>query len=116
MNKGSFRLILAAVLTVLAASSVFIAVKLTKEPSGIVVISIDGEIIETIDLSGAPDREFEVKTELGSNTVRIKDGRISVVDADCPDRTCVRMGELVSELEPIVCLPHRLIIRFTEVN
>ena len=112
MNKIAFRLILTAVVIVIAASALFVAVGLMKKPGSRVVILSDGEVIETIDLSSSPDREFVIETELRSNTIRIKDGRISVIDADCPDRTCVSMGELSSELTPIVCLPHRLIIRF----
>jgi hypothetical protein len=44
----------------------------------------------------------------------IEDGEICVSSAECPDKTCVKMGKLRSESLPIVCLPNHLIIRFAE--
>ena len=44
----------------------------------------------------------------------IKDRQIRVKDADCPDKTCVGMGWLSSSSMPIVCLPHKLVIQFTD--
>ena len=43
--------------------------------------------------------------------IRAEPGRIAVVAADCPDRICVREGWLSDSASPIVCLPHRLVIR-----
>jgi len=74
----------------------------------------DGEVIERIDLLTAEDRVFRIESGEGWNEVTIKDGIISITDADCPDHTCVKTGELRSEYVPIVCLPHKLLIRFAE--
>ena len=46
------------------------------------------------------------------NTIEIKDGKIRVKSAECPDKTCVHMGWLSSSAMPIVCLPNHLVIRF----
>ena len=42
------------------------------------------------------------------NTVEIKDGRIRMLEGECPDHICVDTGRL--EDVPIVCLPNRLVI------
>ena len=65
-------------------------------------------------LSREPDRTFSVKTDAGENVIEIKDGKIRVKSADCPDQTCVRMGWLSSAAMPIVCLPHDLVITFAD--
>ena len=65
----------------------------------------DGEVIEKLDLNSEKDRTFRIEDEKGWNEVTIKDGHISITDADCPDHTCVKTGELRSEYVPIVCLP-----------
>lgn len=52
--------------------------------------------------------------ETGGNTLRIEPGRICVVRADCPDQTCVNMGWLSHGAMPVVCLPHRIVIRLEE--
>ena len=47
----------------------------------------------------------------GENRVEVRSGSIGIVSADCPDRLCVRQGFLDAPGIPIVCLPHRLVIR-----
>lgn len=88
-------------------------VLLAPKKSTVRIVS-DGEVVETIDLSSAEDRVFEVAYQGHTNTVEIKDHRIRVSAADCPDKTCVNMGWLSSSSMPIVCLPHRLVIEFTD--
>lgn len=78
--------------------------------SSLAKIYIDGECTKTIDLQKSDDEIFVIETENGSNTVEIKDHKICIVDADCPDKTCVKMGWLDSA-EPIVCLPHKVVIK-----
>lgn len=107
------RIPIVAIVLILAVSAVIAAFGRGRGGSYALITS-NGEVIEKIELAASPDRVFEVKSELGYNTVCIKDGRISVIDADCADKTCIAMGELESELMPIVCLPHRLIISLTE--
>ena len=44
------------------------------------------------------------------NTVVIRGGRASVVDANCPDKLCEGMGSVSKAGETIVCLPHKLVV------
>lgn len=81
--------------------------------SRIRVVSGD-EIVYTADLSLTEDTTFDVSYEGHVNTVEIRDHQIRVASADCPDQTCVRMGWLKSASMPIVCLPHHLVIEFTD--
>lgn len=67
----------------------------------------DGTLIKTVNL--AIDQEFSVD---GHNTVTVKDGKIAVTWADCPDGYCVSRG-FRSSGGDIVCLPNRLVISFT---
>lgn len=107
--------ILIAVAAVIFAAGVIASVIILNAPKkNNVQIKSGGKVLYTLDLSQEADRSFEVKTDSGSNTVEIKDGRIRVSEADCPDKTCVRMGWLDSSAMPIVCLPHDLVIAFTD--
>ena len=72
-------------------------------------IRLDGELYKTVDLN--VDQEFVVESDLGSNTITVKDGKIAVTAADCPDHYCVERGFCDSGAQ-IVCLPHRLVISF----
>lgn len=72
-------------------------------------VYVNGSLYAALPLS--EDRELVVKTELGTNTVRVKDGAVSVVEADCPDKVCVHTGAVSKGNVPIICLPHKLEIK-----
>lgn len=81
----------------------------------IVKIVQNDEVIKTIDLSDVQEPyEFVVKdTSGGSNTIRVENGRIAVIDANCRDKVCVKQGFISDGTLPIVCLPHKLTISVT---
>lgn len=109
--------ILIAIAAVIFAAGIIASVIIMNAPKkNNVQIKSGGKVLYTLDLSQEADRAFEIKTDSGSNTVEIKDGKIRVKDADCPDKTCVRMGWLDSAAMPIVCLPHDLVIAFTDAD
>ena len=70
-------------------------------------IYLNGELLYRYDLDGASE-EFTINTDYGYNTVCIKDGKIGIIDADCPDKTCIKTGFTDSPLIPVICMPHRL--------
>ena len=72
-------------------------------------ITSDGKLIRTVDLS--IDQEFTVHTEGGYNVVTVKDGKIAVTEASCPDHYCMNRGFCAGGAQ-IVCLPNRLVIEF----
>ena len=73
----------------------------------------DGQVLYRFDLEQTGDQTIEVQYEGRINTVEIKDHRIHMLAAECPDQTCVQMGWLDSSV-PIVCLPNHLVIQFAE--
>jgi hypothetical protein len=77
-------------------------------------IKRDGRLLYSFDLSNTEDSEIEIPYGNSSNTVEIKDGKIRVKEAECPDKTCVNMGWLSSASMPIVCLPNHLVIEFAD--
>ena len=73
----------------------------------------DGKVLYTIDLDRVTQPyTFTVEDpEGGFSVVSVKPGSICVETADCPDKICVEQGWLKDRASPIVCLPHRLVIR-----
>lgn len=51
-----------------------------------------------------------VTTDFGTNLIEIKDGRVHVEEADCPNQDCVHQGWIDAAGEQIVCLPHKLTV------
>ena len=70
----------------------------------------NGQVIHTVDLRMG--RQIRITTDNGgSNVVTVKDGKIAVTEANCPDHYCMQRGYCNSGAQ-IVCLPNRLVIRF----
>ena len=93
------------------------AVLLSSRGSGTVVQVIqDGTVLREIDLSKVKEPySFTVEApDGGSNRIEVEPGRIRVADADCPDKICISQGWLSDQNVPIVCLPHRLIIKIRD--
>lgn len=88
------------------------------EPQGQTIeIVQDNRVLYTFPYPTQGTQTFRIETADGGwNEVTVRDGSICISDANCPDQTCVKMGLLASETLPIVCLPHKLVIRFREVD
>ena len=83
-----------------------------------VAITQDGKTLYTLDLATFDDEQTQhIRIESpygGYNIVEIGEGNtIRISEADCPDKTCVKTGEL-SDGVPIVCLPHKLVIKYID--
>lgn len=101
-------LLIAAIAAVCLGLSIFLL--LPGDDAVYAEISSGGKIVRTVNLR--IDQQFTVTGETGgSNTVTVRDGRIAVTAADCPDHYCMERG-FCSSGTPIVCLPNRLVIRF----
>ncbi|HOO05011.1 MAG TPA: NusG domain II-containing protein [Ruminococcus sp.] len=112
MTKGVKLAIAAAAVIFLGAIAAIIFLQRPAQGTWVEILQ-DNKVICTLDLSQEPDRTFRVEfPEGGWNEIRIENGTICISDADCPDHTCVRTGKLRSEDIPIVCLPHKLVIKY----
>lgn len=103
-------IILVLSLVIIAAAAFLIINYGVKKKGNYAVIKVDGQVIKTLRL----DRE-ETSIEVsgyqgGVNKIMIKDGKVSMTDADCPDKLCVKTGEISKTGETIVCLPHRVVV------
>lgn len=101
--------VISLILTVSAALSVII---FTLPKENVVAIYSDGELLREIDLSEvAEPYTFKVEHGDGFNEILVERGRIRVSFADCPDRCCVDYGWYYGGASPVVCVPHKLVIK-----
>ena len=99
-------LILAAVC---AGLSIPLLLPGSAEGAALAEITSLGEPVATVELS--VDREFTVRIGDDYNVITVRDGKIAVTEATCPDHYCMKRGFCNSGTE-IVCLPNRLVIKF----
>lgn len=112
MNKQKILMIACAAIFLLGIAGSAL-VLLTPHGTQVNIVQ-DGAVRYTLDLAEVQDQTLEMEYEGRINTVQIKDGRIRMLEADCPDQTCVHMGWLDSNAMPIVCLPNHLSIEFAD--
>ena len=111
MLKTKTWIALFAVLAAILALLSFLLLRQREEGTKVEILQ-DGAVIREIDLSRIAEEEsFRVEWAGGYNLVEVRPGAIRVSEADCPDRICVGMGWLTDGAAPIVCLPHRLMLR-----
>lgn len=91
---------------ILAAAFVFgLVSKLTEKPAQSLRISMDGETYGIYSLD--EDREISIGD---TNICRIQEGKVRMIQADCPDQICVRTAEISVDGSTIVCLPNRVVL------
>lgn len=78
-----------------------------------VVITIDGQIYQSIPLTNETDEEIVVEQNGKTNVVHIHDGQVSITEASCPDQICVHTAPADENGEMIICLPHKVIVEVT---
>ena len=77
-----------------------------KHP-GYVTVRLNGEVAETYDLS----KDIVVKLNGGTNTMRIEDAGVKMIEADCPDKLCVHQKTISKSNESIICLPNNVVLQ-----
>ncbi|WP_069649218.1 NusG domain II-containing protein [Caloranaerobacter ferrireducens] len=80
-------------------------------------ITVNGEVIKKITFGkNMIGKTIDIRTQYGYNKIEIGDGKVRVIDADCPDKLDVKQGWISKPGEIIVCLPHKLTIEIVGEN
>lgn len=70
----------------------------------------NGNLLQVVSLD--EDAEFRVEADY-LNVIQVRDGRIAIVESDCPGMDCVHSGFAGTPNRSIVCLPNGVEIRLT---
>ncbi len=100
------------VLIVISALSIILLIPnvFGNKDNLIATIKVDNEIVEIIDLSNTKGfREITVNSS-PTVKVRIENGKICVIEAECDDKLCVNCGWLDSDGAMAVCLPAKVVV------
>lgn len=79
---------------------------LHSKPHKQIRIEKDGEEYGTYSLD--EDQVISIGT---TNVCEIKDGKVRMIRADCPDHLCIRQGAIGADGGIIVCLPNKVVIQ-----
>lgn len=76
--------------------------------SAVAKVTVNNEVVATLPLD--VDTREVITTEVGTNTIVVKDRAVHIEDADCPGGDCMKQGEISQQGRLLVCLPHKLIV------
>lgn len=114
-----YQIILVAFLLVICMV-VFYILHHKKIEKPVAVIYKNGEIVKSIDLSSVTEEyEFIIEDGANYNRIRVDEEGVSIIEASCPDKVCIKTGHVHDSLLPITCLPNKLMIKIenaTESN
>lgn len=110
MAKRKNDIILAAVVIVFAALLWF-GIRILRSEGASVLVTVDGEVFGEYPLdTGAEIRIGDGETY---NLLVIKDGKAQITEASCPDKLCVKQGEISFDGQSIICLPNKVVVTVT---
>lgn len=111
MNIKLFKKWDAAVIAVaLAAALIFSLWSHRERGNPVAVITVGGEVFETVELSSVTDR-ITLNPDTDPDVVIVaENGEIWFENAGCEDRLCVAAGKLSKSGDTAVCLPAKTVI------
>ena len=105
MKKKDMILIVA----VLAISLIsFAAIKMTQKDGKEVIVTVDGK--EVYKTSIKKDQIYQIPEKNGMNVMQIKDGKVTMIEATCPDHYCMKQKAVDEHGGSIICLPNKVVI------
>lgn len=72
---------------------------------GTIRITVNGTEYGTYSLS-----EDQIISVNGTNVCEIKDGKVRMIEADCPDHLCLKQKSIGNAGGTIVCLPNKVVV------
>ena len=73
-------------------------------------IYVENSLIKKVELIPNHNEQFTINTKNGKNIVSVEGTKIRILDADCPDKICVKDGYISKPGQMLVCLPHKFMI------
>lgn len=105
-RKGDIAVIAAIIIAALA----FAYMSISNGENLQAVITVDGEIVETVDLSSVKDKIVITPDTHPKVVIVAEDGEIRFDSAECEDKLCVNTGSLKKGGDTAVCLPAKTVI------
>lgn len=107
-DKNTFKrdIVLILALAVIGVG-LLLATQLGGKIGSYAVVEVDGAEIARYPL--ASDGVFVLNG--GTNTLEILGGKARMVEAECPDKLCVKMGWVKYSGQSLVCLPEHLVVK-----
>lgn len=117
-NKTVCILCVIIILILAASLAAIVLAKQNKAEGKYANIYQNGNLVRTLELDAAEeDYTFTIYGTHGEeNTIEVRDGKVGMVSANCPDQLCVDMGFISTGTMPVTCLPNHIVIEITDTQ
>ncbi len=95
----------------LLAAFLLLVMNLTKKEGGYAAILINGTETASYSLDEDVTVKLSNQETNGYNLLVIKNGVASIVEANCPDKLCVKQHTVKYDGETLVCLPNKTVVK-----
>ena len=106
ITKNDIRLIVVIILIIGAG----FLIKNFSSSQIVAEVYYDGKIIEKVNLTGKEEKKI-ITGENKSVVIIAEDGKIYFEKSDCPDKVCIKSGELDKNGDFASCLPEKVVIK-----
>lgn len=105
MDKKKIRNDIILIISLLLVAIVSLVVVLCTRTSKnlYATISVQNHVVEKIDLSKVDEADYYIDGLKGKLHVHVHEGKIAVLESNCPHQDCVRMGYVGETNHPIIC-------------
>lgn len=101
---------IAVIAAIVAAALIFAYTSISGGDNLQAVITVDGKVVETVDLSSAKERIVITPDTQPKVVIVAENGEICFESAECEDKLCVNTGSLKKGGDTAVCLPAKTVI------
>ncbi len=95
---------------IIIAAAVFMLWSNSKTESAQAVITVNGEVVKTVDLGNIKEKITFIPATTPRVVITAENGKIRFESAECEDRLCVACGNLSKHGDTAVCLPSKTVI------
>lgn len=115
LKKLDYIIIASLILITILSSVVIFGLHRRKFDEQYVEIQVEGKFYKRVPLTNY-NETLKIKSKLGTNIIRIANGIVSVSEADCPDKICIKDGSIRYPGQILVCLPNKVVVEIKGEN
>lgn len=111
MKKKEVVMIIALLLISLVFLYIF-NIDSNEEAKKVIEIQVGSQIYQRVAIkSNDFEKTIPIKSNLGLNVLKIYNGGVEMIEADCKNKVGINTGFISKAGEMIVCLPHQVLVQ-----
>lgn len=111
INKLRRNDLILILVSLIVAVFLLLVMNITKSEGGYATVVINGIETQSYPLNENISVRLSNDETKGYNVLVIEDGYASIIEANCPDKLCVRQRKIKYNGQTLVCLPNKTTVK-----